>query len=157
MLKERIKYKDYDGVDHEEDFYFNISKPEVTDLQFSTPGGLRTHIKRIVQTDDVVEIYALFKEIVLKSYGEKTPDGKSFIKVDSNGRSLGELFQYHAAYEKLFEKLTTSEDSIAAFINAVTPELTPEERAAAEKAMKEEDGFPNLAVVENNRQTVAPQ
>lgn len=138
MLKERIKYVDFDGNEHEEDFYFNFSRPEIVDMQFSTPGGLRSHILRITQTEDVMEIYALFKEIVLKSYGEKSPDGRSFVKIDENGRSLGEKFQYHAAYEVLFSKLISSEDNMTAFINAVTPELTKEEREQAEKSLAEE-------------------
>lgn len=134
MLKERIKYVDFNGNEREEDFYFNISRPEVVDLQFSTPGGLRAHILRIIETEDTVKIYELFKEIVLKSYGEKTPDGKSFVKTDEHGRFLGESFQYHAAYEVLFSKLISSEDTMTNFINAITPELTEEERKAAKEA-----------------------
>lgn len=155
MLCEPITYTDFDGNVHEnEPFYFNISRPEIADLQFSTPGGLRAHIQRIMKTEDLNEIYSLFKEIVLKSYGVKTPDGKSFVKVDEHGRSLGDLFQYHAAYEVLFEKLISDDESIAAFINEVTPKLSEEERKVAEKQM-EEAGFKVVHL--ENRQTVAPK
>ncbi len=137
MLKERVDYKDFDGNDCAIDLYFNISRPELIDLQFSTEGGLRAHIERIALTKDVKELYNLVTEIVIKSYGERTPDGKSFIKKTPDGRYLGEMFLYHAAYEPFFLKLIENETNIANFINAVTPTLTDEERKESEKIVKE--------------------
>lgn len=123
MLKKTIEYVDYNGETRKEEFYFNFSKAEVGDLQFSTPGGLQAHIERIMNTADVVEIHKLFKEIVLKSYGEKSPDGKYFLKYDDNGNSLGLKFSQSEAYSQLYMELIMDQDTISAFINAVVPEF----------------------------------
>lgn len=121
MLKKTIKYTDYNGVEREEDFYFNISKAEIGDMEFSTPGGLSEHIKRIIQTQDTKQVYKMFKEIVLNSYGEKSADGRRFIKRDADGNRLAIAFSETDAYSELFMELISDEENMANFINGVVP------------------------------------
>lgn len=121
MLKKTIKYTDYNGVEREEDFYFNISKAEIGDMEFSTPGGLSEHIKRIIQTQDTKQVYKMFKEIVLNSYGEKSADGRRFIKRDADGNRLAVAFSETDAYSELFMELISDEENMANFINGVVP------------------------------------
>ena len=80
MLKKTVTYTDYNGVERTEDFYFNLSKAEVTEMELSVDGGLAQMLENIVNSKDNKEIVRMFKELVLKAYGEKSPDGRRFIK-----------------------------------------------------------------------------
>ena len=80
MLKKTIKYVDFNGVEREEDFWFNLMESEITEMELSKQGGLTESIKRIVQTQDGPKFIEIFKEIILKAYGEKSEDGRRFIK-----------------------------------------------------------------------------
>ena len=80
MLKKTITYKDYNGVERTEDFYFNLSKAEAMEMELSITGGLTEMIRKIVAAQDTPTIIATFKQIILKAYGEKSPDGRRFIK-----------------------------------------------------------------------------
>lgn len=117
MLKKTINYTDYNGTARTEDFYFNLSEAEITEMELSTTGGLAAMLENVVKAQDGPSIVKIFKEIVLKSYGEKSPDGKRFIK----SKELSEAFSQTEAYTKLFMELATDADAAAAFINAVVP------------------------------------
>lgn len=121
MLKKTIKYEDYNGVEREEDFYFNLSKAELTEMELSTKGGLTEMIQGIIKAKDAPAIIKIFKELVLKAYGEKTPDGRGFLKEDENGRPLYKNFQATEAYSLLFMELATDDKAAAAFINGIVP------------------------------------
>ena len=82
MLKKAITYKDYNGNERSEDFYFNLSEAEVMEMEMSTAGGLAEMIRGIVAAQDAPAIIKIFKDLILKAYGEKSPDGKRFIKSD---------------------------------------------------------------------------
>jgi hypothetical protein len=117
MLKEKITYTDYDGNSRTEDFYFNLTQAEVTKMELSTSGGLVKQIEKIVAAQDGAAIIETFQNIILASYGEKSPDGKRFIK----SKELSEGFSQTEAYSQLFMKLATDANAATAFINAITP------------------------------------
>lgn len=121
MLKKTITYNDYNGVERTEDFYFNLSKAEIVEMEMSTAGGLAERINKIVATQDAPSIIRIFKDLVLKAYGEKSPDGKRFMKEDENGRPLSAAFAETEAYSILFMELATDADAAAAFINGIIP------------------------------------
>lgn len=116
MLKKTIKYTDYNGVEREEDFYFNLSKAECIELQFSKDGGLDHLLNKIVKEMKVGEIINIMKEIVMKAYGEKSPDGRRFIK----SKELTESFEQTEAYSELFVELMDA-NKAADFIQGVLP------------------------------------
>lgn len=118
MLKKTISYTDYDGNRRTEDFYFNLNKAEVMEMELSTEGGLEKYIKKIVDAKDNSKIVALFKDLVLRAYGEKSEDGKHFRK--SVERS--EDFSQTEAYVTLFMELTTNADAASAFVNGIVPQ-----------------------------------
>ena len=118
MLKKTIKYKDFNGNEREEDFYFNLMQSEIAELESSTVGGFTESIQKIIQTQDVPEIIKQFKKIILKSYGEKSADGKRFIKSDE----LSEAFSQTNAYSELFMELATDDEAASAFINGIVPD-----------------------------------
>jgi len=117
MLKKTIKYTDYDGKVREEDFYFNLNKAELTEMEFSQDGGLTGLIERVVKEQDNKEIIKIFKDLVLKAYGIKSDDGRRFIKNDE----VRDSFAQTEAYSELFMELATDADAAAAFVNGITP------------------------------------
>lgn len=88
MLKKTITYNDYNGNERTEDLYFNLSQAEVMEMEMSTTGGLAEMIQKIVAAQDAPAIIKIFKEIILKAYGEKSPDGKRFIKSDEISKAF---------------------------------------------------------------------
>lgn len=117
MLKKTIKYSDYNGSERTEDFYFNLSKAEVMEMEMSTTGGLAEMIQKIVSAQDAPAIIKVFKELILKAYGEKSPDGKRFIKSEE----LSTAFSQTEAYSQLFMELATDAESASKFVNGVVP------------------------------------
>ena len=131
MLKETIKYTDYNGVERTEDFWFHLSKAELMEWEMGTTGGLTEMIKRIVDSKDAPAIIKIFKELVLKAYGQKSPDGKRFIKSEE----LATEFSQTEAYSQLFMELATDADKAAAFVNGIMPSDVAEKAAAAPAAI----------------------
>lgn len=117
MLKKNIKYVDYDGNARAEDFYFNLNKAEVIELQLGTVGGLTKILEKIVQEKDTSRIIEYFKTIILKAYGEKSADGRRFIK----SQELRDAFEQTEAYSELFMELASDAKMAAEFINGVLP------------------------------------
>ena len=117
MIKKTITYKDYNQVDRTEDFYCNLSKAEVMEMEMSTSGGLAEMITRIVAAQDQPAIIKIFKDLILKAYGEKSPDGKRFIKSDE----LSIAFSQTEAYSQLFMELATDAEAASAFVNGIVP------------------------------------
>lgn len=121
MIKKVIKYTDFNGVEREEEFYFSISKSELTEWELSIDGGLSAYINKIVNTKSSPELCKMFKELILRSYGEKTIDGKRFVKFASDGHRLADDFVQTPAYDELFMSLLQDADTAAAFVNGIVP------------------------------------
>lgn len=130
MLKKTITYKDYDGNDRTEDFFFNLSKAECMEMELSTNGGMEQLIKKIVSEKDNAKIVKLFKEFILKAIGKKSLDGKHFFKSEE----ISNEFAATEAYSELFMELATDADAAAKFISAVMPVSQEEAQAAIEAA-----------------------
>lgn len=127
MLKKTITYNDYNGVERTEDFYFNLSKAEILEMEMGTSGGLAEMIQKIVAAQDTPSIIRVFKDLVLKAYGEKSPDGKRFIKSEE----ISTEFSQTEAYSQLFMELATDSEAGAAFVNGIVPKEMAERAAAA--------------------------
>lgn len=121
MLKKTIKYQDYNGVDREEVFMFHLSKAELMEMEMGTTGGLGESIQKIVEAQDTPAIIKIFKEIILKAYGEKSADGKRFIKVNDAGVPLSIGFAQTEAFSTLFMELATDADAASKFIQGIIP------------------------------------
>lgn len=121
MIKKTIKYKDYEGNNREEDFYFDLSEAEIAEMDFTVEGGLKKRIDNIIKAQDKASLIKTFKSIILDAYGEKSPDGRMFIKEDENGRKLSNKFKQTPAYSILFMELATNDQSASEFINGIIP------------------------------------
>jgi hypothetical protein len=117
MLKKTVTYVDYNGVERTEDFYFNLSKAEVTEMELSVRGGLSAMLEELVKSGDNARIVEIFKDLVLRSYGEKSADGKRFVK----SKELSEAFSQTEAYSEIFMELALDEKAAAAFVNGILP------------------------------------
>ena len=121
MYKKTITYTDYNGEERTEDFYFNLSKGELMDMQNSVEGGMEQRIRKITQLKSIPKITEVFKELILASYGEKSDDGRRFIK-KMNGERLADQFAETEAFSNLYMELATDADAATAFINGIVPQ-----------------------------------
>ena len=120
MLKKTMTFKDYNGNERTEDFYFNLTKAEVTEWELSLSGGIANKIEKIIAAQDQTEIINIFKELILMSYGEKSDDGRRFIKSDK----LSKDFTHTEAYSDLFMELASDAEAAAAFVTGVIPDMS---------------------------------
>ena len=117
MFKKTMTYTDYNGIERTEDFYFNLTKAELVKMQMGTTGGLDEMMKKLVSTQDVPAIIKIFEDLVLKAYGEKSADGKRFIKTPE----ITAAFAQTEAYSNLFMELAFDDKAAAEFINGIVP------------------------------------
>lgn len=117
MIKKTVKYFNFNGEEVVEDCYFNLSKAEVAEMELVTPGGYVKLLEDVVATKDAKQILEVFKELILKAYGEKSEDGRRFIKSDK----LSEEFSQTEAFSEIFIDLATNEESSKLFINGIMP------------------------------------
>lgn len=128
MLSKTIKFEDWNGTEREEDFYFNLSEAELMELEMSTAGGFTKMMQTIIRKKDVPQLMATFKNLILKSYGEKSEDGRRFVK----SPELSEEFMQTPAYDILFMELCTNAESASAFVNGIVPKKLSEKAQSAE-------------------------
>lgn len=117
MLKKTITFTDYNGVERTEDFYFNLNKAEVMEMEMGTTGGFADMINGIIAAKDVPALISIFKDMILKAYGQKSPDGRRFIK----SKELSEEFSQTEAYVSLYMELATDDEAAASFVNGIMP------------------------------------
>jgi len=118
MLKKTISYIDYDGKERTEDFYFNLNKAELAEMELSQTGGLVKTIERITMESDNKALWAMFKSIVLKAYGKKSDDGRRFIKSEE----LSTEFSQTEAFNDLIVSFFENADAASAFMNGIVPQ-----------------------------------
>ena len=117
MIKKTITYTDFNGGERTEDFYFHLTKAEITKMEMSVNGGMAERIQRIVSAQDQPAIIEVFEDLIKKSYGVKTPDGRGFVKRKEDL----EAFMATEAYSQLFMELATDSDAASKFVNGIIP------------------------------------
>ena len=121
MYKKTVTYEDYLGNVRTEDLYFNLSKTELQDMQMSVEGGLDKRLEKMIAAKNNVDVYNAFIDVVLKSYGELSPDGKYHLKEDEDGHKLYKKFRQSPAYDAVMDEICQSEASVAEFCNGIVP------------------------------------
>lgn len=117
MLKKIITYTDYNGVERTEPFYFNLSKAELMEMELGVTGGMTEMLNKIINAKDGPSLMKTFKEMIMKSYGIKSDDGKRLIKSEE----LSIAFTQTEAYSVLFMELITDDKAAADFVNGIIP------------------------------------
>lgn len=121
MIKKTVTYTDYNDVERTENFYFNLSKAEVMEMEMGTEGGMAESIQKIIDAKDAPAIIRVFKDLVLKAYGVKSDDGRRFMKTKPDGTRYADDFKETEAYSQIFMELATDADAAAKFINGIVP------------------------------------
>ena len=135
MYEKVITFVDYNDEERTEKFYFNFSRAETLEYELGVNGGLSKQLELVVATRDQPKIIAFFKDFVLKAYGEKSDDGRRFVKTPEI--TLG--FSQTEAYSNLFLELSTNAESAAAFVNGVIPKTLEDHLPPAKKGPKNLD------------------
>ena len=117
MLKKVITFTDYNGEQRTGNYYFNLSKAELLEMQFTTVGGMQRLLEDISESHDNKRTFEMFKSIIMKAYGEKSPDGVRFIK----SPELSEAFVQSEAYTELILEFFQDGQKAADFINGIIP------------------------------------
>lgn len=133
MLKRTFTYKDYDGVERTEDCYFNLSKAEVAEMELTFEGGLARYLNKIAEAKNGKAIMEKFKWLILKAYGEKSDDGRRFMKSEE----ISKAFEETEMYNILFMELITDAKKASDFVAAILPPVDKDK--------------PNVAVVPANQ------
>ena len=117
MYKKTVSYTDYNGNKREEDFFFNLNKAEIAEMELMTEGGMQAKLQRLMDANDNGGVLALFKDLILRSYGVKSEDGRRFIK----NAQVTEEFTQTEAFSELFMSLASSEEEATRFIQGILP------------------------------------
>ena len=120
MIVKTITYKDFNGNERTESFWFHLSRPELTEMLLGIDNNIETYIKTIIKSENYYEIVKIFKKLILEAYGEKSEDGRRFIKTTEKAKEVSET----EAYSVLFTELTTNEEKASEFINGLIPKDT---------------------------------
>lgn len=134
MLKKTITYEDFDGLERTEDFYFNLTKTELTEMNLSKQGGYAQYLKDIVNAKDGPTLAKLFKELLLMAVGQKSEDGRYFLKNDT----IRQNFECSAAYDVIYSEIISNEDAAVEFFTKMLPASLQDEVAKQLKENKDE-------------------
>jgi hypothetical protein len=129
MIKKTITFEDFDGNERTEDFYFNLTEAELTDLELSVSGGFGSLIDKITKTQDVPEIMKIFKQIIKLAYGIKSPDGRRFEKSEA----IYNDFAQTNAFSQLYMELASDEQKASDFINGILPKKILDQTKSIQK------------------------
>ena len=117
MYRDHRTYVDFNGVERTEDFYFNLSKAEIADMELSTTGGIKDMVNKILEAKDQAKLVSLFKDLIRMAYGVKSEDGRNFIKNDK----VREDYFSTNAYSDLYMELATNDQFASQFFEAILP------------------------------------
>lgn len=134
MYQRTIEYEDYNGNNRKETFFFNLSKHQIQDLEWRTPGGIENYMKRVIETLDGQKMADFFKWLIKESYGVKDLEGRRFMQSEE----IFKAFEETPAYDILYMDLATNDKAAAEFINGIFPkeavEAVKKQKELAEKA-----------------------
>lgn len=119
MLKKTITYTDYNGNERTETHYFDLNEVEATEMELSVEGGMSKKLEAIAKSEDKAAMFAFFKDLIAKSYGVKSEDGRRFVK----SAQITEEFAQSRAYVKLIMELAQNGDKLVEFFNGVIPKV----------------------------------
>ena len=125
MYKYTATYTDYDGVERTEDFLFNLSEAEIVEMEYGVTGGMQRMLEQIVAAKDTKRIMDVFKDLIKRAYGVKSPDGRRFEKDEK----LSKEFTETPVYSDMFMKFARDADAAAEFVNKIIPQSVSAEVA----------------------------
>ena len=115
MIVKTVTYTDFNGDERTESFWFHLSRPELTEMLLGINNNIETYIKTLIKSENYYEIVKIFEKLLLDAYGEKSEDGRRFIKTPEKTTEFSES----EAYSVLFTELTTNEEKASEFVNGL--------------------------------------
>lgn len=140
MLRKEVEYKDFDGNDRKDVLWFHLNEVEITEMDLETSGGLVKYMESIIDKNDVNQLITIFKDLLIRSYGERSMDGKHFYKDDK----IRNEFVSSAAYPVLYMEMVSDADKAVEFINGIVPSNIREQMTKIENTP---EGAAMLSVV----------
>ena len=138
MIKRTITYTDFNGNSRTEDMYFNMTKSELVAFSFTLPDEMKSEIgneenfnveetgAKLAEKMGNSGIFNFVKDLVFKSYGIKSEDGRRFIKSDE----LSTEFTQTIAYDEFLMDLFSDDRKTTDFINGIIPADIADKMAA---------------------------
>jgi len=117
MIKKTVTYEDFNGEKKTKELWFHFSESEITNEELTTEGGLYNTIRKMTEEQDRIMLAKLFRQIILKSYGEKSADGERFMK----SQEIMDNFEHSAAYDALYMELATDTQKVSDFVKGTLP------------------------------------
>lgn len=110
-------YTDWNGMERTEEFRFNLTKAALMEMQYEQEGGMKEYLQRIIDSKNQKELMKMFKDLVLRAYGEKSDDGKFFIQNEETKAR----FAATPVYSEIFMELSTDANKASEFVNGIMP------------------------------------
>lgn len=135
MFSRTFEFTGYDGQPHKETWWFNLSEAELYKMELGSVGGINGMMNRLLREEQPDKIVDMFETIILKAVGERSTDGRRFLKKERPGMPWGEVaedFRETPAYAQLFTELVKSGDALANFLKGAIPAEVAAELAKAE-------------------------
>jgi hypothetical protein len=117
MYKKNITYTDFNGDERTDAFYFNLSDAEILELQVSYGGDMSRIMSNMLEKRDAKGLLGIITDLIQTSYGEKSSDGKRFMK----NQEIKDSFITTDAYSKLVLELLNDEKEFEKFMTNVIP------------------------------------
>lgn len=129
----KVTYENFDGEIVDEELYFHLSKGELTDMELKRyPLSLK--LARVTSGNGgAADAYELMREFIACSYGQRSADGRRFIKDEAETKS----FLISPAYDALLDKLIGDEQFAYKFMSGLFPKDVMEK---AQKLIDENPG-----------------
>ena len=133
MFSRTFTYTGYDGKPHTDTWWFNLSEAELYEMELSKIGGVNGMMNRLLREEKPGEIVKMFKEIILGAVGERSADGRKFLK----NEEIRQDFYQSKAYSDLFVELVSSGEALSTFLRGAIPEDVRLKLEAADKEAAE--------------------
>ena len=146
MLRKEVTFEDFNGVNQTEECFFNLTKTELIEMAMDLPEGVSESVGddpnnideekavgKLMETMGNKGVLKFIKDLVLKSYGVKSADGRRFMKVDENGKPLSIEFSQTMAFETIIDEFMSNDIAAANFVNGVIPQSLADKMPAAKK------------------------
>lgn len=153
MIKKTITFKNMDGVEITEDWYFALDADDVAMLELSSHGQLSERLKSVGESleeheDDReglarangAQIMALFRELIMTSVGKRSEDGRRHIK----NADLVDDFKQTGSLANFLIDLVNNPTEAAEFINGIMP-------SEALEKLKETGSVTDIPLPENTK------
>lgn len=124
-------YKDFNGTERKETVYFDLNQSEIIGLEIDSEKGLSEYLQEISDAKNAKEMMRFFTNTLYKAYGEKSADGRRFVK----SKELSDAFTQTVIYQDIYAELLTNAEFASKFINSIMPDMG----ALADKINKNAD------------------